>query len=69
MFLDSDTQYNKKFYNLSSTTRNRAWLVNVLQEDSSSSSEDSDMFENYKKLLREHSWKKSVITSEVMLTV
>lgn len=64
--LDSDTPYNKEFYNIS-TTSNRSWLINVLQEDSSDSNDSISALDNYKKLLKEHRWKKNVACNEVSL--
>lgn len=64
MHPDADTQYNREFYNTSSLTGSRAWLGDVLQEDSSDS-DDYNPEEHYREMLREHIWRKRIVKNKV----
>lgn len=57
---DSDTQNNIEFYNTSLASQNREWLVKVLEEDVSEPTRNVSSY--YKRLLREHRWKKKILS-------
>lgn len=62
--LDADTQYNREFYNTESFTGTRAWLGDVLQEDSSDD-ESYDPEEHYAAILRAHVKRKRIVAKKV----
>lgn len=64
LHLDADTQYNREFYNTASFTNSRAWLGDVLQEDSGDS-DDYNPEDHYIEMLREHARRKRVVKNKV----